>query len=218
MKVSILLGLLALLAPLARATDSYEYKPGEYLTIHRGLSPDKQYAIAGGPGKYLLYLMDAPAKKKIGPLTEIEETLDSGPESLHAIWAPDSRHVAITYREDRHLWVMKLYRIENKRAFLVEVPSLFDTVAPHFDREKYNMTDTSRGSIDVVWKSPTRFVLWEQSNYWHVKSNPKAKLGKFAKAVEEEQGLYFSAETICELIDKDRCKPGELKPGKFSDE
>src|SRR5262249_26311335 len=103
MKVSILLGLLVVLAPLTRATDTYNYKPGEFRTIDRGLSPDKQYSIAGGSdGKYTIFLMDARAKKKIGPLTEIEELLDNAPEALHATWAPDSRHVAITYREDRH--------------------------------------------------------------------------------------------------------------------
>src|SRR5207244_3771773 len=157
------------------------------------------YSIAGGwDGKHVVFLMDARTKKKIGPLTEIEEPLDNAPDALHATWSPDSRHVAIMYREDRHLGVMKLYRIENRRAFIVDVPSLFGTVAPHFDRESFKMTATSRGTTGLVWKSPIQFELSETSHYWRVRGNPKAKLGKFIKIEDDSDGraVYFSAEAI----------------------
>ena len=63
-------------APEARATANYEYKPNEYVQINGGLSPDGQYSIrAHGEGElgtdnFHLYLFDAKAGRKIGPIED----------------------------------------------------------------------------------------------------------------------------------------------------
>ena len=90
------------------ATDNYEYGPDEYVTISNGISPDHKLAItAHGTGEmgdenFHLYLFDAAAEKKIGPLDEIDEVLDTGAGSFAAKWAKDSAQATIVYRVDRH--------------------------------------------------------------------------------------------------------------------
>ncbi|MEP6671502.1 MAG: hypothetical protein ABJF10_20235 [Chthoniobacter sp.] len=125
------------LAPFAEATSEYFYKPNEYVTVKHGRSPDGVYAIAAhGPGEngngdFKIYLMDAKAGKKIGPLTEISDGswLDTAPLAYHASWSADSHFVTISYRSDRHTISVIKYRIENRRAFRVKGPS------PASDRE-----------------------------------------------------------------------------------
>lgn len=129
--------LLLALAPLAKATSDYFYKPGEFVTVKHGHSPDGAYSIAGhGPGEnggddFKVYLMDAKTGKKIGPLTEITDGLwqDTAPLAYHASWSADSHFVTISYRSDRHTISLIKYRIENRRAFRVKGPS------PATDRE-----------------------------------------------------------------------------------
>ena len=56
-----------------RATWNYEYGPDEYVTVAKGISPDRKIAItAHGSGElgdenFHLYLTDAGTGKKIGP-------------------------------------------------------------------------------------------------------------------------------------------------------
>jgi hypothetical protein len=116
----------------AFATSNYEYKPGEYVTIVDGLSPDHLYAIAThgegdmGYDHFHVYLMDGRTGKKIGPLEEISETLDTGADAFYAKWSSDSSQVSITYRVDRHAAVAIRYRIANRRAYLISGPSPVD--------------------------------------------------------------------------------------------
>lgn len=125
------------LAPFAEATSDYFYKPGEFVTVKHGRSPDGVYSIAGhGPGEnggddFKVYLMDAKTGKKIGPLTEITDGSwqDTAPLAYHANWSADSHFVTISYRSDRHTISLIKYRIENRRAFRVKGPS------PATDRE-----------------------------------------------------------------------------------
>jgi hypothetical protein len=71
----------------AEATSNYEYKAGEYVTVTAGRSPNGQYAIAAHGGGDLgyddfhIYLMDARTGKKIGPLTEIQDILDTAADA-----------------------------------------------------------------------------------------------------------------------------------------
>ena len=41
--------------------------------------------------------------------------LDTGPSAYHAVWSPDSRHVAMHFRSDRHVLTMLLYEIRGGR-------------------------------------------------------------------------------------------------------
>jgi hypothetical protein len=116
-------------ATSALATSNYEYKRGEYVTITDGVSPDGRYAIAThgegdmGYDNWHVYLMNAETGKKIGPLEEITDPLDTAADAYVAEWSPDSSTVAITYRADRHVAVKIVYRIANRRAYLISGPT-----------------------------------------------------------------------------------------------
>src|SRR5215472_787616 len=119
----------------AGATAEYDYKPGEFLVIDGGTSPDKKLSIVTGEnkaGEFGVYLRDAQTKKLIGELEEVATGLDSAPDAYHAHWAPDSRHVGISSRADRHWEPNVIYRIENRRAYLVETPELMCRAVPDF--------------------------------------------------------------------------------------
>lgn len=115
--------------PSARATSNYAYQPGEYVVIVDGRSPDGRYTIAAhgdgedGYDNFHLYLMDAQTDSKIGPLEEVNETLDTGGDAFYAHWSADSRQVSITYRVERHVAVMIRYRIANRRAYRLSGPT-----------------------------------------------------------------------------------------------
>ena len=124
-------------APVAMATSNHTYSHGEYATIVDGRSPDGHYAIAAhGDGElgyenFHLYLMDARIGRKIGPLEEIKDILDTGADAYYAKWTPDSGTVSITYREDRHKAVMIRYRVKNGRAVRLGGPSKVDGLPQH---------------------------------------------------------------------------------------
>jgi hypothetical protein len=113
----------------AFATSNYEYKPDEYVVIANGKSPNGEYSIAAhGEGEYgdenfHLYLMDAKTGKKIGPLEEVKDTLDTGADAFTAQWSADSHEVSISYRVDRHEMVTIRYSVENRRAHRVSGPT-----------------------------------------------------------------------------------------------
>jgi len=131
LRISLLL-LFVVCAVSAFATSNYEYKPGEYVTITNGISPDGRFAIAThgegdlGYDNWHVYLMDARTGKKIGPLEEITDPLDTAAEAYVAKWSSDSSKVAITYRADRHVAVTIVYRIANRRAYLLSGPTQSD--------------------------------------------------------------------------------------------
>jgi hypothetical protein len=119
----------------AAATAMYDYKPGQFLVIEHGTSPDKKFSIVAGEnkaGEFGVYLRDAQTKKLIGQLEEVATELDSAADAFHAHWAPDSKHVGVFSRADRHLTRNVIYRIENRRAYVVETPELMCHAAPDF--------------------------------------------------------------------------------------
>jgi hypothetical protein len=128
-QVSIVLCVLALGTISVWATDNYEYGPTEYVTIMDGTSPNGKYAItAHGEGEYgydnfHIFLTDAGTGKKIGPLEEIGETLDTGAASFCALWSKNSEQVSIFYRVSRQEPIKEIsYRIGRGRAFLIKGP------------------------------------------------------------------------------------------------
>jgi hypothetical protein len=120
---------LAFVSSVARATSNYAYKPSENGVITDGVSPNGQYSIAThgegelGYAKFHVYLINAKTGKRIGPLEEIKETLDTGPDAFYARWSADSSQVAIRYRVDRHSAMEVRYRIANQSAHLISGPS-----------------------------------------------------------------------------------------------
>ena len=114
------------------ATSNREYGPNEYPVVNGGLSPDRKYSIAAhgegelGYDNFHIYLMDAATGKKIGPLEEIKDTLDTGADAFYAKWSPNSTEVAIRYRIDRREALEVRYRISKGRATLVHGPTKAD--------------------------------------------------------------------------------------------
>lgn len=117
-------------ASLALATSNYQYKTNEYALVKGGLSPDGLWSITAhgegelGDDNFHVYLMDAKAGKKIGPLTEITDGSwqDTAPKAYHAKWSPDSKMVTISYRSDRHTVSLIKYKIDKRRAFKLVGP------------------------------------------------------------------------------------------------
>jgi hypothetical protein len=121
----------ALLLPItaALATSNYEYGPDEHVTVSNGISPDGKFAITAhgegedGDDNFHIYLTDAITGKKIGPLEEIKDTLDTGADAFAAKWSSDSREVTIVYRVDRHEPLKAVsYRIAGRRAQRIKGP------------------------------------------------------------------------------------------------
>lgn len=222
------------------ATDSYDYKPGQFLVIHGGTSPDKMFSIVSGEnkaGKFGVYLRDARTKKLIGQLEEVAIDLDSAPDAFHAHWAPDSKHVGVSSRADRHLTRNVIYRIENGRAYVVETPQLMCHAVPEFctlqkelggaltldsdDDKPWKVRQNESFSEIKKWISPTRFVVSEESQ-WQVKErDPSATVGQYGEAEKsEDEGdesvalyhVWFDAEGECELLPNDKSQVLNTQP------
>jgi hypothetical protein len=123
--------LVLLLTPaVVRATSNYEYKPGEYVVLTDGVSPDGKYSIAAhgegelGYDNFHLYLMDARTGKKIGPLEEVKDVLDTNAGAIWADWSKDSRQVTLTYRVNHRERVTIHYRIDRGRAIKISGPKV----------------------------------------------------------------------------------------------
>ena len=111
------------------ATWNYEYGPDEYVTVANGILPDGKIAItAHGSGElgdenFHLYLTDAGTGKKIGPLEEITEFLDTDANKFAAQWSSDGHEVTIVWRVDRHEPLKAIsYRITGRRAQKIKGP------------------------------------------------------------------------------------------------
>ena len=194
-----------------RATAEYDYKPGEFLVIKGGKSPDKKFSIVSGEdkkGAFGVYLMDAQTKEMLGKLEEVATSLDTAPEAYRAHWSPDSKHVGITSRADRHWAANVIYRIENRRAYFVEKPELLCYAVPDFCgltkelggltielgnvREDENgvtkgkVRQGSSGSEIVKWISSTHFVVEEESQFQVSDRDPLASLGQYGKVEKLE--------------------------------
>ena len=121
----LLLFLSILLFPVisVRATSNYEYGPDEYVTIANGISPDGKIAITThgsgelGDEDFHLYLTDVGTGKKIGPLEEITEYLNTAANKYAAQWSSDGQQVTIIWLVDRHEPLKAIsYRITGRRA------------------------------------------------------------------------------------------------------
>ena len=227
----------------ATATASYDYKPGQFLVIDGGTSPDKKFSIVSGEnqaGEFGVYLRDAHTKKLIGQLEEVATDLDSAPDAYHAHWAPDSKHVGVSSRADRHLTRNIIYRIENRRAYVVETPQLMCHAVPEFCGLQKELggplTLDSDGYYDTPWKvrqnesyseitkwiSPMRFMVSEESQ-WQVKErDPSATLGQYGEAEKADESdesaalyhVWFDAEGECELLPADKTRVLSTQPVK----
>jgi hypothetical protein len=237
----LVLAFVCVLSAPVRATDTYDYKPGEFRIVKDGRSPDKKLNIMAGEtksGAFGVFLFDAVAKKSIGQLEEVATGLDSGWNAYHAHWSPDSKHVAISSRSDRHSTENIVYRIENRHAYLVDTPELKCHAVPDFcqlekelggtltaeqdDGEKpWKIRQTENYSEIMKWLTPTRFILREEGQFQVKEKDPSAAMGKYAE-VEKDEGdeagaiyhVWFSAEGECELLPGDKTRVVNSRPVK----
>jgi hypothetical protein len=224
------------------ATAEYEYKPDEYLVAKDGLSPNKQFAIVCGDNRFGVYLMDAKTKELLGELEEVAKGLDTAPEAYRVHWSPDSKHVGICSREERHYAANVIYGIENRHAYVVASPELRCHAVPDFCRLEDKLTkeaDAEKNGVetDAIWKikqnawgseikkwlSSTRFILVEESGFKVKEHDPSESLGKYAKVEKEKSygdsdvDIYrvsFEAEGECELLPGDKSRVISTHPVK----
>lgn len=246
-RAAIALGLSLAIVAHVGATSTYDYKPGEFLVIDGGTSPDKKFSIVTGKkkaGEFGVYLRDAHTKKLIGQLEEVATGLDSAPDAYHAHWAPDSKHVGITSRADRHWADNVIYRIEDRRAYPVKTPELLCHAVPQFCQltkelggaltsdeiyadygtvKPWKARQNSNYSAIVKWISPTRFIVKEEIQFQIRDRDPTAALDQYAEVEKLDPETYggvdaydalFNAEGVCELGPGDKTRVVSTQPVK----
>lgn len=213
---------LALAVVPARATDEHDYARGEYAIIRDGLSPDQTKSLAshgdGGRKNFHVWLMAEPAHRRLTALDDIEARLDSGPNAYYAFWSKDSRHVAVTYRSDRHVVELNLYRIEGRHARLVLGPSLFKDIT---SRDPAPGDDMRRSVPQFEWKGPRRFLLRENRLFVTSDRGFARMMGAYGKVTDKlDEGRFFvefSAEADGLLMPGNRYRIIDLRVGKFGE-
>ena len=220
----------------ARATAEYDYKANEYVIVDHGLAPNNKFSIAahgkgeGGSEDFHLYVMAEPAHRPLAPLPSIDSKsiLDSGPTAFYAHWAPDSGHVAIMFRADRHILIMVLYALRDGRPHQLTGPTLFGAVTKSMPELSDDYTIRSSVS-ELTWLGPTMFKLKERRLYDSSTADFARALGAFGRreakphntTVGDDNARYdwhfveFSAEAVGVLTPGGRFQVKDLKPGRF---
>ena len=223
--------LAALATSPARATAEYDYKTNERLIIDNGLAPNKKYAIRAGiaDNKFGFFLTSEPSHKVATRLEGIapEELLDTAPEALHAIWAPDSRHVAIIFRTERHVLTMWLYGIDSHHADHIAVGDLLDQLIKVKGVAIGDYSLRLR-TIEITWQEPRRFQLVEKWIFDATDRKLAQALGPFGKESPndnyKETGadgkprwtfVDVAVDADCEIVPGNRFRVIVTKPGTF---
>jgi hypothetical protein len=177
----------------AQATSNYDYKPDEYVIIAGGSAPDQRLSLAAHGSADLgygfhVYLMAEPAHKIIVALPGIDDhsILDTAADAYHAAWSPDSRHVALHFRTDRHVETMLLYGLGERRPHLVDVPMLFQvaTKLPD-DSDAFEIrTDLT----ELSWQDATTFTVTERRVIAIKAPGLAQKLGAYGKPFDDGNG------------------------------
>jgi hypothetical protein len=220
----IVLAALLVLASPACATDNHQYTKGEYAVIRDGLAPNKRLSLAShgegefGDEDFHVWLMVEPEHRKLARLDDIssDNNLDTGPNAYRATWAPDSSHVAVNFRSNRHVLELKLYRIENRRTRLVTGPSLFRDVT---SREVSDDENFGHRVSTIDWTGARRFLLREHHLFQTSNEGFLRLLGAYGRLAQKRDDgrlmVEFSAEADCELISGDRYRVVDIRVGKF---
>ncbi|MBX9650563.1 MAG: hypothetical protein K2X57_26310 [Xanthobacteraceae bacterium] len=224
--LTVLVAFLALDLASAAATDSHDYAPDEYAVIRDGLAPNKRMSLASHgadenyKGEFHVWLMAEPAHRKLARLPGIGPggILDTGPNAYHASWSADSRHVAVTYRSDRHVVELNLYGVEGRRARLMSGPSLFKDVT---SRETTRGDDVRRGVPEFEWKGTRRFLLRESRLFVTSDAGFLRTLGRYGRIGDKrDDGSFFvefSAEADCVVLPGNRYRIVDLRVGKLGE-
>ncbi len=128
----------------------------------------------------------------------------------------DSRHVAVSFRGDRHALQLNLYAIEKRRARLVLGPSLFRDVT---SRDVGAQDDLRESDANIEWRGPDRFVLREHRLFLTRDGGFARRLGPYGKETDKTDDgrifVEFSAEADCMLVSGHRYRIVDLRVGKF---
>jgi hypothetical protein len=210
----------------ARATDEHTYGKDEYGIIRDGRSPDKKMSLAahgdgeGGNENFHIWLMAEPLHRKLARLADIGSgnNLDTGPNAYRAVWAPDSRHVAVNFRSDRHVLELNLYSVKNGRAYPISGPSLFrDVTSRNVGEDEHFGHRVST----IEWIGTRRFRLSEHHLFQTSGADFTRLLGAYGKSKQKlDDGrlmVEFSAEADCVLIPGHRYRIVDLRVGKFDE-
>ncbi|MCP3474214.1 hypothetical protein NLM33_28265 [Bradyrhizobium sp. CCGUVB1N3] len=209
----------------AHATAEHDYAKDEYAVVAGGKAPNGKLSIAahgsgeGGRDKFRVYLMAEPGHRRLATLDDISENnnLDTAPDSYHAGWSPDSHYVAVSFRSDRHILTLNIYRIEGGRAQLIATPDLFRVMTGHqVDRKTDG--DMRAFGPGVEWLGPRRFRFSEHRLFVMQDAGLADRLGAFCKSSKMDDGRYsveFSARAEVELVRGDRFRIGKPEPGAF---
>jgi hypothetical protein len=196
-----------------RATSVYDYKPKEYVIVDGGLAPNKRLSIAAnGYGSFHVYLMAEPAHKPVAALASIDNDaiLDTGASAYHAVWSPDSRHVAVHFRSGR--------------PHLTDTPSLFGAATKLPDSS--DDFDVRSDVTYLTWLSPTTFALKEQRTLEIKAPGLPERLGPYGKPDDDTAGgggnneparrfIKFSAEATGQAVPGRGYRILDIKPGAF---
>jgi hypothetical protein len=228
----------AMLASPAAATSTYDYKKNEYVVVDGGLAPNHKLSVAahgegeGGAENFHLHLMAEPAHRKLATLgIGPGNSFDSGPDSYIARWSPDSRYVALTWRVGRHELGLMIYAVGQRReksirARLVRGPGdvLLVVVKDKAAREAAD-DQRSRG-IEVIWQSPTHFLLRERRVYkvqddqlqnalaGYGRREPEPAKGESNAVLGAGAFVDFAVDAQCE-VKGDQYRIVGVKPGAF---
>jgi len=223
----------SLLTLTAHATDSYTYRPNEYVVITHGTAPNGKFSITshgegeGGYDHFHIYLMAEPGHHRIGPLEEIRDILDTAPEAYTALWSSDSRHVAISFRSDRHVEALMMYAIRNHRAYPLTGP--LPSAAVTHGTVKAGTASVSDEHfkarvLEVKWLGAQQFSLREYEAFQEPTSSLASAFGHFGRSERpepQEAGespsywIEFSARAVCEIVSGDRYQIVSVRPAGF---
>jgi hypothetical protein len=213
------LWLLLLWARPVVATDNYSYKADEYAIISGGRSPDSRWSVAAhGDGPYGyedfdLYLTREPAHEKLAPL-RTRDYLDTEPLSIVALWAPDSKHVAILNRVDRHVLGLRLFAVADGKVQSIKVPLLINLVGQQHLKPGVHYEFFSR-LYRVTWQEPDRLTFEELDTL--DASEPIFGAGLEAYLTLDRLGpertfTNFSAHAACEITGRGELRLLSVKP------
>jgi hypothetical protein len=224
------------------ATSIHKYGKHEFSIIADGRAPNKRLSVASHQNgesngefwdeHFNLYLMAEPAHRIITPLDINGKIggLDTGADAYNAMWSPDSRRVAVRFRNSRHIGEMRLYEIRGRRPHLLDNPSLLRAVDKNLAGFSDHDDQALRSShTELTWLSPTKFLL-KEGRLFHVSTTKLAgALGTFekrtvddgTKSVDHNNNpvvwyfVEFSAEAACELVGRNQYRITDIKPGQF---
>jgi hypothetical protein len=147
---------------------------------------------------------------------------------LHAIWAPDSAHVAIVFRTERHVLTMWLYGVDGRHAEPIAIGGLLDQIIKDKPLSIENYSLRLR-TVEITWQGPQRFQLVEKWIFDAPDRKLAQALGTYGKESPndnyKETGadgkptwtfVDIAVDADCEITAGNRYRVIATKPGAFA--